>query len=90
MDWGYLVPVVVLLLLLEHSQVVVVLLVPLALQPECLMDDLILVVPQPEHSLVDWDLEVVHLVHLGVDLVHDVGNLLLNLLSLSLYYNCFT
>ena len=84
MDWSYLVPVVVLLPLLECSQVVVVLLVLLVLQPECLMDDLVLVVPCLEHSLVNWVLEVVQLVHLGVDLRDDVGNLLLNLLSLSL------
>ena len=45
-DWGYLALVVLLLPLLEHSQVVVVLLVLLVLQPECLMGDLVLVVPQ--------------------------------------------
>ena len=79
MDLDYLVPVVVLSLLLEKVQVDVV------LQLECLLGDLVLlVVPQLEHLLVGWALEVVQLVPREVDLEDDVGNLLLNLLSLSL------
>ena len=62
MDWGYLVLEVVLVLPLECPQVVVVLLDLLALQLECLMGDLALVVPQLEYLLVDWALEVVQLV----------------------------
>ena len=78
MDWGNLVPVVVLCLLLEHLQVDVV------LQFECLMGDLVLVVPQLEHLQVGWALEVVQQVPCGADLEDGVGNLILNLLSLSL------
>ena len=78
MDWGYLVPVVVLHLLLEHLQDDVV------LQSDHLMGDLVPVVPQLEHLLVGWALEVVQWVPHGADLGDDVGNLLLNLLSLSL------
>ena len=70
MYWGYLVPVVLLLLQLEHLMVDLVLLVLQVLQLECLGVDLVLVVAQ--------------LVSLLVDLRDDVGNLLLNLLSLSL------
>ena len=70
---------VALLLLLKHIQGDVV------LQSECLLGDLaLLVVPQLEHLLVGWALEVVQLVPCEVDLGDDVGNLLLNLLSLSL------
>ena len=59
MDWGYLVPVVDLDLLLGHLQVDV------GLQLECLMGDLVLVVPQLEHLLLGWVLEVVQLVGCG-------------------------
>ena len=78
MDWGYLVPVVVLHLLPECLQVGVV------LQSECLVGNLVLVVPQLEHLLVGWALEVVQLVSHGADLGDEVEDLLLNLLSLSL------
>ena len=75
-DWDYLVPEVVLHLPLECVQGDVV------LQLECLLGDLVLlVVPQLEHLLVGWTLEVVQLVLHEVDLEGDVGNLLLNLLS---------
>ena len=78
-DWGYVVPVVVLHLLLEYVQVDVV------LQLECLLGDLVLLVgPQLECLLVGGALEVVQLVLHEVDLEGDMGNLLLNLLSLSL------
>ena len=62
MDWGYLVPVVVLCLLLEHVQDDVV------LQLECLMGDLVLVVPWLEHLLVGWALEVAQQIPHGADL----------------------
>ena len=84
MDWGYLVPVVVLCLLLEHVQDDAV------LQSECLLGGLVLlVVPQLEHLLVGWALEVVQLVPHEADLGDDVGNLLLNLLSLSFLLRLF-
>ena len=58
--------------------------VDVVLQSECLMGDLVLVVPQLKHLLVGWVLEVVQLVFHTADLEYEVGNLLLNLLSLSL------
>ena len=78
MDWDYLAHVVDLHLLLEHVQVDVV------LQPECLLGDLVLVVPWLWHLLVGWVLEVIQWVFCWADLGDDVGNLLLNLLSLEL------
>ena len=69
MDCAYLVPVVVLHLLLERLQDDVV------LQSECLMGDLVLVVPQLEQLLVDWALEVVQWVPRGADLGDDVGKI---------------
>ena len=71
-DWDYLDPVVALHLLLECAWGVVVLVIPLLLlvpQQECLLGFLALVVNQ-------W-------VPCGADLGNNVGNLLLNLLSLS-------